>query len=70
MQDEDSLAVMAIEDAAGRLNNLAIARPFEFLGPAAAFWVVCQLPDVSYNPLDQLSGSGGVLQCNVVGNSI
>ncbi len=49
MQDNDLLPVVAIEDPAGRLDNLAIAGSLQLLRAAAALWIVSQLVDMIEN---------------------
>lgn len=54
MHDEDVIAVKAIKDPARRLDDLTItSASAEFSRATATFWMICELPDVLENPLDQ-----------------
>ena len=59
--------VKSVENTAGRLDELPIARAAtEFSWATAALWMVCQLANVQCNTLYQCASSSDVLQCNVV----
>lgn len=70
MQDKDPLSVVAIEQAAGWLNNLAVTGSFELLRATATFWMVNQLLDVTDDALDQLCRGIWILDGDVVGDSV
>lgn len=53
MEDKDFVSVMAVNHAAGWLDDLAIPRPAQLLRPATTLWMVSQLCNVIENALDE-----------------
>jgi len=67
MNNEYALSVKAIEDAARRFNDLAVAstRP-KFSWSTTTLWMIDQLSNALHDALDQIPRSSRVLQCDVV----
>ena len=70
MQDKDLVPVMAIENTAGRLHDLAIAGAPEFFRATATVRVVGKLLNMAEDAFDKLCRCNRIFQCNVVGNCI
>ncbi len=70
MQDKDLVPVMAVENTAGRLHDLAIAGAPEFLRTTAAVRMVGKLLNMAEDAFDKLCRCNPIFQCNVVGNCI
>lgn len=70
MQDNDGLAIEAIEHAARWLDDLPVTGPLQLLGPGAALGVVGKLLDVTENAAHELGGGDRILNGNVVGDRI
>ena len=70
VQDENLVPVITVEDAAGRLHDLTIARLPEFLRATPTLRVIHKLSDVAENSFDKLRRCNWVLQCDVVGNCV
>jgi hypothetical protein len=61
VEDPNPLAVRAIEDPAGRLNNLPVSRTTELGRHGSTFGVPFQLFDVFEDSLDEPARSLGVV---------
>lgn len=64
------MSVMSVEDAARRLDNLAITRASELLRATSALRMVGEVLDMAEDAFDKLCGSCWAFQCDVVGNCI
>ena len=70
MQDVDRAPVIPVEDPARWLNNLSVTRALELQRAATTLRMVSQLLDVTNNAFDQLNRCRGILEGDVVGNSV
>lgn len=70
MQDKDLAPIIAIEDTARWLHNLAIAGAPKFWRATAALRMICQLLNMGKDAFDKLGCSDRVLQRDEVGNGI
>lgn len=70
MQDENFVPVVAIEDAAGGLHNLAVAGASQLLRATAALRVGSQSLDMTDDALDEFRSCDGIFQCDEIGNAI
>ncbi len=70
MQDENFVPVVTIEDAAGGLHNLAVARAPQLLRATAPLRVGSQLLDMTNDTLDEFRCCDGIFQCDEIGNGI
>ncbi len=70
MQDKDLVAIMAIEDTAGRLYYLPIAGAPKFLRATATVGMVGKLLNMTKDAFDKLCRCNRVLQRDVVSNCI
>jgi hypothetical protein len=61
VKDKHRLSIVAVEHPAGRLDDLAIAGPLEFLGPTATLRMLRQLLNMREDSLDQICGRSGIL---------
>ncbi len=60
-EHEYLVRVVPVEDAAGRLNDLAIAPPPQLRGFRAALWMLGKLPDVAEDALYERGSGNGVV---------
>ena len=70
MQDKDFVPVMAVDNPARRLDDLAITGAPKFLRATAAVGMVGKLFNVAKDAFDKLSGSDRILQRDEVSNCI
>lgn len=70
VQDVHVIAVLAIEDATWRLNNLPITPALELRGLGAALGMSSKLPYMLKYALDQPTRRFRIIQCDVVGNRV
>lgn len=70
MKYQGALAIVPIENAAWRLNDLPISRPLQLRRPATTFGVGLELLHVPKDPLNQLGSGRGIFDRNVIGNGI
>lgn len=64
------MLVKSVEDAAGRLHDLTIARLAKLRWITTALRMVCQLLDMRKDPQDKRSRCSRIFQCNVVSDCI
>ena len=70
VKDKDPFAVVAVEHATGRFNDLAIAQAAEFPWHGAAFWMSGKLFHVREHPLYQAPSGFRVVESDVIGDGI
>ena len=70
MDDENAFAVITIEDAARRFDNLAVAAIAQFAWHRAALGILRELADMIEYSLYQRACSGGIFEGDVVGDSV
>ena len=70
MQDKDLASIIAIEDPARRLHNLAVTGAPQLLRPATTLWMVSQLLYMTKDAPNELGSSNRIFQCDVVGNGV
>jgi len=68
VQNEDVPALRPVEDSARRLHNLAVARFFKFGGSRTQARMLLKFVYVRKNTPHELSGSGWIFDCDVVGD--
>ena len=64
------MLVKSVEDAAGRLNDLTVARLAKFGRVTTALRMICQLLDMRKDPQDKCSRCSRIFQCNVVSDCV
>lgn len=64
------MPVVAIEHAAGWIDDLAIPRPTQLLRPTTTLRMIGELFEVTKDALDQIGCSNRIFECDVVCNSI
>jgi hypothetical protein len=70
VQDENTLAVFSIENAAGRLDYLTIAPTLQLGRFGAALGVLGQLLDMLEHLMHQCPRRFGILQRNVISDGV
>lgn len=70
MQDENLVSVIAVEDTARWLHNLAVAGPPQLLWRTATLRMIRQPFNVTKDALDERRRRNRILQRDVIGNGI
>lgn len=70
MQDVNMCLFMAVDDAARRLDDLAIAPTFEFGQLGAASWMVGELSDMGHHAPHEGSGCRWVIERDIICNRV
>ena len=68
MQNESSVFLMTVEDAARRLNDLQVARILEFGRNWTQKWLVFKFFNVSKYTPNKFSGRSWIFDRDIIGN--